>query len=291
MDWLRLREIPHFALKQSRFRTNSNFFNNFVFGCHTAFAGAVARIRGMGVYFYGERRIETLVHASERQRARFCAGAAVILGAAAVTAWLRPDWIFGVGNHARGWVIAALFVFFAGPLAENLWRWQSRTARLRESLRHFRVEVSADGARILAAAGTRELRREEIVRAEEVGWGLYLRTAERYRWILIPARLDGFAELRRELAEQGIPLETTAMAPNWEEFAGAVLFVGTMICAIFARSRTVLEVDLAVSVVIAVAGFVVVSANPENLPKMRWVRLGIFLPVLMTGSMLWSAWR
>jgi hypothetical protein len=253
--------------------------------------GAVARIRDMGVYFYGERRIETLVESSERLRARFCAGAAVILGAAAVTAWLRPEWIFGAGNHARGWVIAALFVFIAGPLGENLWRWQGRTASLRESLRQFRIEASAEGVRISAAEGSRELRREEILRAEEVGWGLYLRSAERYRWILIPARMDGFAGLRQEIAELGIPLETAAMAPNWEEFAGALLFVGTIICAIFARSRMVLEVDLAVSVVIAVAGFAVMSANPENLPKMRWARLGVFLPVLMTGSMLWSAWR
>lgn len=245
----------------------------------------------MGVYFYAERQIETLVQSSERLRTRYCAGAAVILGAAAVTAWLRPEWIFGMGNHVRGWVIAALCVFFAGPLGENVWRWQSRTQNLRESLRSFRVEVSADGVRVFAASGTRELRWDEIVRAEGVGWGLYLRSAERYRWILIPGQLDGFTELRREIADQGIPIEAAAMAPNWEEFAGALLFAGTMICAIFARSRMVLEGDLAVSVVIAVAGFVVVSANPENLPKMRWARLGVFLPVVMTGSMLWSAWK
>jgi hypothetical protein len=146
-------------------------------------AGPLTRIRRMGVYFYGEQQIENLVQSSQRLRARFCAGAAGILGAACVVGWLRPGWIFGAGNHARGWVIAALFVFFAGPLAENLWRWQSRTESLRESLRDFRVEVLEDGVRVSAACGIRAMRWEEIRRVEQVGWGLYLRAAERYRWI------------------------------------------------------------------------------------------------------------
>jgi len=89
----------------------------------------------------------------------------------------------------------------------------------------------------------------------------------------------------------GVPLVQAEVAPNWEEFAGAMVFVATMVCAIFTHSRVVLAVDLAVSVMVAVAGFAVVSANPENLPKMRWARLGVFLPVVMTASMLWSGWR
>jgi hypothetical protein len=89
----------------------------------------------------------------------------------------------------------------------------------------------------------------------------------------------------------GIPFEQAEVAPNWEEFVGALVFAGTMICAIFAHSTRVLEVNLALTVAVAVAGFVVVSANPENLPKMRWARLGVFLPVVMTASMLWSSWR
>lgn len=245
----------------------------------------------MGVYVYSERQIGNLVESSKHLRARFCAGAAVVLVAAAIVAGVRPAWIFGAQNHARLWVMAALFVFFLGPLGENLVRWKSRAENLRRSLWNFRVEVSEIGIHVSGASGIRELRREEILRVEEVGWGLYLRTAERYRWILIPARLDGFASLKHELAQMEIPLAESKVAPNWEEFAGVLVFAATMICAIFAHSRTVLAVDLAISVMVAVAGFVVVSANPENLPKMRWARLGIFLPVLMTASMLWSAWR
>jgi len=245
----------------------------------------------MRVYVYGEQRIEQLVESSQRLRRRFCWGAAIILAASALVGWLRPVWIFGAGKHAREWVIAALFVFFVGPLGDNLLRWRSRRAGLRESLQKFRIEVFDDRVWVAGAGGVRALRREEIRRAEEVGWGVYLRSARRYRWILIPAGIDGFVELKREIAAMKIPFLQAEVAPNWEEFVGALVFAGTMVCAIFAHSRVVLEADLAVSVMLAVAGFVVVSANPDNLPKMRWARLGVFLPVVMTASMLWSGWR
>jgi hypothetical protein len=84
-----------------------------------------------------------------------------------------------------------------------------------------------------------------------------------------------------------VPIMVAAVPPNWEELAGATAFIATMLCAVFARSAEVLTADLVISVVVAVIGFAVVSANPENLGKMRWARFGIFLPVAMTGSMLW----
>ena len=82
-----------------------------------------------------------------------------------------------------------------------------------------------------------------------------------------------------------------AIPPNWEELVGAVVFIAMMLCAVFARSAAVLTADLVISVMVAVVGFAVISANPDNLRKMRWVRFGIFLPVAMTGSMLWTALR
>lgn len=135
-----------------------------------------------------------------------------------------------------------------------------------------------------------KLAQAEIRRAEQVPWGIYLRSSNRYRWILIPAKIEGFAALQREIGEMGIPIVPAAIAPNCEEFVGVLVFAGTMICAIFAHSTRVLAANLFISIVVAVAGFAIVSANPENLPKMRWARLGIFLPVLMTASMLWMAW-
>jgi len=89
----------------------------------------------------------------------------------------------------------------------------------------------------------------------------------------------------------GIPIVQAGIPPNWEEFAGVLVFTGTMICAIFAQSPQILGANLLISLLVAIAGFAVVSANPDNLPKMRWARLGIFLPVIMTASMLWMAMR
>lgn len=251
----------------------------------------VGRIRPMSVYVYGERQIQEILARSKRLRVGFCAGATGVLATAATMAWLRPEWIFGAGDHARWWVIGALIVFVAGPLADNLSGWQRHWVGMERSLRATRIEVSANGVGLRGADSERKFGTEEIRRAEEVPWGLYLRTAERYRWVLIPAGVVEFEELKREIGGLGVVIVAAGMAPNWEELVGGVVFAATMICAIFAKSTGVLAADLIVSMIVAAAGFVVVSANPENLPKMRWARLGIFLPVLMTGSMLWGAWR
>jgi len=243
----------------------------------------------MAVYLYSEPQIESIIRATKRFRLRNCAVAAAILVAACLVALLRPTWIFGAREQARIWVLAALFIFVAGPLTETLWRWKSRSLKLEQTLRERRVEVSAEGVKISGAPSIRQLARSEIQRADEVPWGLYLRSSNRYRWILIPAKIGGFEEVKREIAAMGIPIAQSAIPPNWEELAGALVFIGTMLCAIFAHSTGVLAVNLIVSVLVAVVGFLIVSADPENLPKMRWARFGIFLPVAMTASMLWAA--
>jgi hypothetical protein len=244
----------------------------------------------MGVYSYREREIEGIVGNMKRLRMAYCVGAAAILVASGVVAMVRPEWIFGAGERARAWVLFALFVFFGGPLGENLWRWKKRPVKLEEALRAVRVEVCAEEVRLFEAGSVRQLKRSEIRRAEEVSWGMYLRTANRYRWILIPRKIEEFEAVKAEIEEIGIPVVEAGIAPNCEEFVGVVVFAGTMICAIFAQSAWVLGVNLLISLVVAVGGFVIVGANPENAPKMRWARLGIFLPVAMTASMLWGAW-
>lgn len=252
---------------------------------------AGARIRRMAVYIYSEREIENIIRAAKRLRLSYCAVAASILAAAGVVARARPEWIFGAHEHARTWVLVALFVFLAGPLADNLWRWKSRPIKLEESLRRTMVEVSAEGICVSGASSAKQLARNEIQRAEEVWWGLYLRSSDRYRWILIPAKIDGFEALKRDLRELGIPIVQATIPPNWEELAGVLVFTATMVCAIFAHNASVLAANLLISLLVAAGGFLIVSANPDNLPKMRWARLGIFLPVAMTASMLWLAMR
>jgi len=245
----------------------------------------------MAVYIYREEEIEGIIRAQQRLRLRFCVAVFILLLAACVVALTRPEWIFGAHERARLWVIGALFVFFAGPLGENLVRWRSRPAQVRESLARTSIEVSESGIRMEEPGQIRQLARNEIVRAEETPWGLYLRTCNRYHWMLISKRIGEFDTLKREIGELEIPLVQAASAPNWEELAGVLIFTATMVCAIFAQSVAMLAANLGVAILIAIAGFKIVSANPDNLPKMRWARLGIFLPVLMTAAMLWSRIR
>ena len=243
----------------------------------------------MAFYMYGEEEIEGIIRAQQRLRLRFCVAVFILLLAACVVALTRPEWIFGAHERARLWVIGALFVFFVGPLGENLVRWRSRPARLRESLKRTCVEISESGVRIEEPGQIRHLSRADIRRAEETPWGVYLRTRERYRWMFVSKRVGEFNELKHDMHELGVPIIQASSAPNWEEIAGVLIFTATMICAIFAHSIAMLAVNLGVAILVAVAGFKIVSANPENLPKMRWARLGIFLPVAMTAAMLWSA--
>lgn len=243
----------------------------------------------MSVYLYSDLQIASIIRAEKRFRLRYCAVAAVILKAACIVALTRPEWIFGAHERARVWVVAALIVFIAGPLADNLWRWKSRPLRLEESLRQTCVEVTEEEIGLEGGTGVKRFVRAEIRQAEEVPWGLYLRTPSRYRWLLIPAKIEGFDSLKQEISKLGIPIVPAAIPPNWEEFAGMLVFTATMLCAIFAHSARVLTANLLVSLLVAVAGFLIISANPDNLPKMRWARFGIFLPVAMTASMLWTA--
>ena len=243
----------------------------------------------MSVYFYGEQQIESMVRATRRFRLFFCAVAIKILTAAAIVAFTRPEWIFGGRQQARVWVITALVIFVAGPLIDNLWRWKSRLKGMEDSLRRTVVEISEEAVRVERASGMRQLSRSDIQRAEEVSWGLYLRTSNRYRWLMIPAQVDGFETLKREIEEMGIPLVRASVPPGWEEFVGVLVFTATFFCAVFARNAGVLAANLGISLLVAVVGFLIVSANPDNLPKMRWARFGIFLPVAMTASMLWMA--
>jgi len=245
----------------------------------------------MAVYIYSQREIESIIRASKRFRLRNCAVALAVLIAACLVAISRPEWIFGAHIQARAWVVSALFIFVAGPLGDTVLRWKARPVELEQSLRKMQIEVSAEGVVVSGSSSVKQFKLAEIVCAEEVSWGLYLRSPERYRWILIPAKIDGFEALKRELRELRIPIVEAAIPPNWEELVGAIVFCATMLCAVFARSTSVLAANFLISVLVAAGGFLIVSANPDNLPKMRWARLGIFLPVVMTASMLWLAMR
>jgi hypothetical protein len=136
-----------------------------------------------------------------------------------------------------------------------------------------------------------QLGKSEILRAAELFWkvGIYLRTANRYRWFLVSPRLDGYDALKRELSELGIVVVRISFSPNWEEFLGVLLFIGTAVFRFSADSVRVLTRNLFVALLISFGGFFIIRSNPDTLPRMRCTRFAPFLPFVFAAWGLWFA--
>jgi multisubunit Na+/H+ antiporter MnhG subunit len=238
----------------------------------------------MTVYVYSEQQIERMVGKSRRLRIRSCVAAIVILFMAVLLAFYRPSLpIFH--EPVRAWMIALLTSFFLFPLARTIWRWRSWQDLMRNSLRETRVEVASGTVDVSDPCGYKgQLRLSEIVRAEEPYWGtgLYLRTSNRYRWILIPRELDGYESIRRELAVAGATVLKRLIPTNGEEFVLVLLFIGTILCATMVHDTRILLANLVIAVIGSVSGFLIVNANPDN-HQIRRARIGVFIPVVFAA--------
>jgi hypothetical protein len=238
----------------------------------------------MAVYIYSEQQIETMVGKSRRLRIRFCVVAIVILVMAVLAGFYRPTLpIFH--EPVRAWVIALLTSLFLFPLVKTIWGWRKWPDLMRNSLRETRVEVACGTVGVSGPFGyKRQLSISEIVRAEEPNLGtcLYLRTSNRYRWILIPHKLDGYEAIKRELAVAGAPLVKRFIPTNGEEFVFVLLFIGTMLCATMVHDTRILLANLVIALVVSVSGFLIVNANPDN-HQIRRARIGVFIPVVFAA--------
>lgn len=241
----------------------------------------------MGVFVYSRQQIEKIVARNKRVRLRFCLFAAAILVAVSLSAFYRPAWIPGL----REWFLPAAIAVAATPLFSNIRRWRSAPQRWEQTLTGRRIEVSSAGVSLWSSPGSvRRFERSEILRAEEPAWGggLYLRSPNRYRWLLIPKSIAGYELIKRELASLGITSVARSIPPNWEEFVGVLLFVGTMLCSATVHNIRVLFANLLVAVLVSVGGLLVIGKNPEN-PQIRKARIGVFLPVVFAALGLWLA--
>jgi hypothetical protein len=159
-----------------------------------------------------------------------------------------------------------------------------------DHMRAFSVDVSPYSVRIqYGLMRQRQFSREEILRAEEpsMGGGLFLRSPNRYRMIVIPRRIDGYSELKAALQAQGIPFVGKVIPGNWEDFAFVFLFCGSLLCPFLSQTRLVLELNLLVAALIGIAGFYVIGASPDNMPSMRWTRFAAFFPLIFAGIALY----
>jgi hypothetical protein len=245
----------------------------------------------MAVYVYSDRQIERMVSKSRRSHIWFCGVAFLILAISCGLVFYRPTFpIFR--EPMRAWLIAFLTSAFLFPLIGTIWRWRNWPERTRNSLREVRVEIAPGTVGVSYPLGyKRQLSTSEVVRTEEpsLGGGLYLRTSNRYRWILVPRQIEGYDTIKRELGGMGIPFVHTFIPTNWEEFVGVLLFIGTMICSFTAHSPRVLTANLLAAILIGFCGIWVINSNPDNLPRMRWTRFGAFLPVVFAALGLWLA--
>jgi hypothetical protein len=245
----------------------------------------------MGMYVYSQQQIEQIMVRNKILRLRFCLVAAALLVAALFLVSYRPAWIPGVHE----WLLPVAIAVAATPLFNNVRHWRSAPQRWKQTLTGRRIEVSSAGVSLWSSSGpVSRFERDEILRAEEPAWGggLYLRSRHRYRWLLIPKSIDNYESIKRELNGMGIPRMAKSIPPNWEEFIGVLLFVGTMLCAATVHNTRVLFANLLVSVLISVGGFLVIGKNSEN-AQIRKARLGVFLPVVFAALGLWlgiSGW-
>jgi hypothetical protein len=247
-----------------------------------------ARILRMAAYTYSRAQIERMVARSKRARTWYGISAIAILVSGIILLFLRPE---------RRWAETPFIMIFAilvPPLVRIVWNWKSWDDKLRNSVGAIRVNISADRIGLSRPPNEEvEVKVTEIVRAEEpsLGSGLCLRTLNRYHWLFVPGAIDGYEAIKRELAEMGLPVVKTYIPPNWEEFAGALLFCVTCLCALFLRSINLLALNLLISVLVAIGGSFVIRSNPVATAKARWSMYFLFLPAVASAWGIWTVIR
>ena len=232
----------------------------------------------MAVYAYSEEHIERMIAKSKRLRVRFLVAAVVIFVITVLLAFYRPT--LGIFREPfRAWGIGFLTALLF-PLAKTIWHWREWPESMRNSLRETRVEVASGVVSVSGPGYKRQLGISEIIRAEEayLGAGLYLRTSNRYRWILIPHKMDGYEAIKRELPMAGTGVVKRLIPTNAEEFVFLLMFVGTILSATMVHDTRILLANFLIAVVVSVSGFLIINANPDNRQIGR-ARIGVFIPV------------
>jgi len=244
----------------------------------------------MATYGYSEQHIENMVGRNLKIRRRVCVIAPTVL--ACLLAFCVSVWFLGAHDWLPTWVVPVLLAVFLHPLINYIRSWKNYRGKLEESLRKMKVEISPERISMFSSSHlVRQFERSEIQRAEDTslfgGGGFYLRTRNRYRYLLIPRGIENYETAKSELIAMGIPVLTKSLPPNWEEFLGAFGFMATLACPLFVHNSLVLTVNLVFSLLVALAMFFIISANPDNLPRLRWVRFFGFFPAVVTVLMLW----
>lgn len=189
------------------------------------------------------------------------------------------------GAHLSHELQRAIFIVFIASfviLVQTASPWGNAFKRGSEIQKGLCVEVTSDEIEVRSGIYSSSIRRDEIVRAEESsGRGLFLRTSDRYRWIFIPRRIDGYQDIKDNLTASGTPVVESKILPNWEEFLFVILFCASLICDLATHNRSILLVNLAVAVLTGAFG-TISARNYRDNPKLRLrVILGGMIPAAM----------
>jgi hypothetical protein len=242
----------------------------------------------MHFYSYSESRIEELVSKRRRiQRVVFFAGLGLLL-----TSFLLM--FYGLQGSPRPnglWHTGFILLFVLGAqLIQKSWSSHKKDEKLRNHLAGVSATFTDEEVQIrYSKVSTRSLEWKDILRVEEpaIGGGLYLRSANRYRWLLIPKSLDDYDEIKGELARMEIPTAQKRIPTNAEEFLFVFLFCGTLISTAFVSNLSALGVIFVVAGLLVPTGIYVINANPDNRVG-RWKTIvGVFIPVSLIALKIW----
>ena len=248
----------------------------------------------MATYVYSKQQIERAIDNARRFRIWLCVAAAIILLFFGLLLIDRPGSpVFR--EPVRGWVEAILSPILVVPLFRIIKNRKTWTEEMRRSLAEIAFEISPGKVSVLGPKGfKRQFNMSEIVRADEpsLGRGLYLRTANRYRWMLIARKFENYEAIKRELAGQGVLVVQTSVLPNWEEYVGVVLFCGTLLCST-SNDVLVLKLNLLVAFLLSFAFLFVITSNNDAVPRsrLRLAKIGSFLPLVFAAFGLWLRLR
>jgi hypothetical protein len=239
----------------------------------------------MAVFTYSEETIQRLVHKIPRSHKWIRAIAVAWLAIDLAVAFGQLFWPEIRINFPSRWV--NLVFTIPTILFISTFNDRKRTLeRVEAYMRSYSVDVSPYSVRVQSdLQPQRQFTREEIVRVEEPSWGggLHLRGPNRYRRLLIPRILDGSDQIKDELRAMGIPFERTVFPGNWEEIAMVVLGLGTILCSFSTQNRLILVANLIVAILVGIGGFLIISAKPDGLVRMRWKRFVAFVPAVFSA--------
>jgi hypothetical protein len=170
----------------------------------------------------------------------------------------------------------------------NLWDPFRRQQKIVATLSINSIEIEPGGVRLHWKTWSKFIARDEIVRVEEPpeGRGMYIRTAHRFQWYLIPRYADHYQEIKGEMAAMGIPIVANTAAPaNWGVLF-SLLFCASLVCDVLTRDRGILIANLALALILAGTGAALMRRFIEDPPFRRTAVLGSFIPAIFSAVSL-----